>query len=81
MRRFKWGYGKLLKKMGEAHNLEIVPWWPVTPVGSDWEDNKVQSPYEGAPPWRGNRQQKREQKQEQKQDTRARFDPDAMEPY
>ena len=52
-RRFKWGYGKLLKKLGEAHNLELVNVWRLKP-GDDWIDNTVRSP-DGAIKWRGKR--------------------------
>ena len=62
--RFKYGYGKLLKKFGEAHNLEIHPRWPIQPVGDDWSDNNVQSVI-GAPEWRGRKQPQRQQKPQQ----------------
>ena len=49
--RFKYGYGKLLQKMGEAHNMKLKPLYEIRP-GTDWEDNDVLSS-EGKPPWRG----------------------------
>jgi hypothetical protein len=71
MYKFKWGYGRLLEKLGEAHGLPIPPNWPIHP-GADWELNDIRSA-EGATPWRGNRQNKR-------RDYRGPYDPDAMEP-
>ena len=49
--RFKYGYGKLLQKMGEAHNMRLDPLYDIK-VGVDWGDNEVLSS-EGGPPWRG----------------------------
>src|SRR4029077_19217979 len=40
--RFKYGYGKLLQKMGEAHNIKIDPFYDIKP-GADWSDNDVLS--------------------------------------
>jgi hypothetical protein len=51
MYKFKYGYGKILKVMGGAHNMEIVPQFDPRP-GVDWEDNEVNSPVGGAS-WRG----------------------------
>jgi len=51
MYKFKYGYGKLLKVMGDAHNMEIIPQYDPQP-GVDWEDNEVNSPQGGAS-WRG----------------------------
>jgi len=53
LRKFKFKYGKLLQKMGEAHNLEIAPNWNFRP--DDFADNDVVSP-SGGEPWRGNKQ-------------------------
>jgi hypothetical protein len=53
MRKFKYKYGKLLQKMGEAHNLEIAPNWNFRP--DDFADNDVRSAV-GAEQWRGNKQ-------------------------
>ena len=64
---FKYGYGKLIKKLGEAHNMEIIPNWPIQPVGIDWSDNDGQ----GTPQWRGNMQG---------QQRRRSYDPDYLEP-
>src|SRR4029077_16181451 len=49
--RFKYGYGKLLQKMGEAHNIKIDPFYDIKP-GADWSDNDVLSD-QGGDPWRG----------------------------
>ena len=72
--KFKWGYGKLLLKLGEAHNLKLEPVWDVGP--GDYDDNPVQSMV-NPPPWRGN--------PKRKGDGRYRpFDPgvnDDMEPF
>ena len=72
MYAFKWGYGMLLKKLGEAHNLPIAPNWPIKP-GEDWEANDTKSQY-GAPPWRGNKAG-----QQQMRGGRS-YDPDDMPP-
>ena len=48
--RFKYGYNKLLTKMGESHGMAIAPYWPFKPGDND--DNDVRSPA-GAPKWRG----------------------------
>ena len=49
--RFKYGYNKLLTKMGEfALACAIAPYWPFKPGDND--DNDVRSPA-GAPKWRG----------------------------
>jgi hypothetical protein len=69
LRRFKYGYGKLLQKMGEAHGLPITQHWDWKP--GDFNDNDVQS-QSGAPEWRGNKQGR------QQQDTRRRYDPDYL---
>jgi hypothetical protein len=53
---FKWGYGRLLQRLGEAHNLPLPGNWPVEP-GDDWGVNPVASIH-GAPSWRGNKQRK-----------------------
>jgi hypothetical protein len=53
--RFKYGYGKLLQKMGEAHNMGLEPLYD-TKAGIDWSDNEVLKSDEG-PPWRGASQQ------------------------
>jgi hypothetical protein len=66
--KFKWGYGLLLQKLGEAHNL-LLPGNHPTKPGSDWEPNDVRST-EGAPPWRGNRAGQRQQSH------RDSYDPD-----
>jgi hypothetical protein len=50
--RFKWGYGKTLQKMGEAHNLKLEAAWETGP--GDYDDNPVRSNSD-APQWRGNR--------------------------
>jgi hypothetical protein len=73
LRRFKYGYGKLLKKISEAHGLDIANHWDYRP--GDFDDNDVQST-EGAPQWRGNKQKQKQQ------DTRSRYDtdPDYLEP-
>ena len=72
--KFKWAYGKLLQKLGEAHNLRIDPQWDTGP--GDFDDNPVLS-MQGAPPWRGNKVKKG--------DNRPRpfepGDPDYMDPF
>ncbi len=67
---FKWGYGLLLQKLGDAHNLPIAPNWPIKP-GEDWEPNGTKSQF-GAPSWRGNKAGHRGQ--------REAYDPDYMPP-
>ena len=69
---FKWGYGRLLQKLGEAHNLPLPGNWPIEPVGSDWEPNDIRS-VEVNPVWRGNKKSGGQQ--------RRPFDPDLMEPF
>ena len=39
--KFKWGYGKLLQKLSEAHNLKLEPQWDTGP--GDFDDNPVRS--------------------------------------
>jgi Family of unknown function (DUF5906) len=73
MVRFKWGYGRLCEKLGEAHNLVLHPIWPVSPVGPDWDVNGV-STASGAPTWRG---LKHGQKDPGEQRPRS-YDPDYM---
>jgi hypothetical protein len=60
--RFKWGYGRLLQKLGEAHNWDLFGNWPAKP-GEDWEPNSVLS-IGSAPPWRGNKQQRQQRQRE-----------------
>ena len=72
MYMFKHAYGKLLKKMGEAHNMEIIPHHDFKP--GDFDDNEVNST-QGAPPWRGNNSKE----QRQRSDPRN-YDPDYMGP-
>ena len=57
--KFKWGYGLLLRRLGEAHNLPLPGNHPIK-LGSDWEPNDVRST-EGAPLWRGNKHGQRQQ--------------------
>jgi hypothetical protein len=52
--RFKYCYGKLLQKLGDAHNLPVHAMWPTGP--GDFEDNDILSPV-GGPPWRGLKQE------------------------
>lgn len=66
LRKFKYKYGTLLQKMGEAHNLAITNNWDYEP--DDWGDNDVLS-FEGGKPWRGNRQKRGQKKP---------YDPDFM---
>jgi hypothetical protein len=54
--KFKWGYGRLLEKMGQANGLPITPNWEISPVGEDWSENETRSPIGGAP-WRGKKQE------------------------
>ena len=51
MYRFKYGYKKLCDAVGKAHNMALIPQWPIKP-GADNEDNGVMS-VNGAPSWRG----------------------------
>ena len=53
--RFKWGYGRLLQKLGEAHNLKLEPVWEVGP--GDFDENPVKSMV-NPPPWRGAKKRK-----------------------
>ena len=71
--RFKWGYGRLCEKLGEAHNLVLHAVWPAQP-GADWEENDVQS-INGSPPWRG---LKHGQKPQEQREQRRVNDPDYM---
>jgi hypothetical protein len=48
--RFKWGYGKILQKMSEAHGLKLEAAWETGP--GDYDDNPVRSNH-AAPQWRG----------------------------
>jgi hypothetical protein len=73
-RRFKYRYGTLLQKMGEAHNLELPANWPLRP-DEDWGENDVKS-QNGGPGWRGNKQQQRKSAEPQQY-----YDPDAMEDF
>ena len=50
--RFKWGYGRLLLKLSEAHNLILHQRHPTGP--GDFDDNPVLSNV-NPPPWRGNK--------------------------
>ena len=68
LRKFKFKYGTLLEKMGQAHNLPITNNWDYFP--DDWGDNDVMS-LEGGGEWRGNKQRKQGQR-------RGPYDPDAM---
>ena len=72
MYMFKHAYGKLLKKMGEAHNMEIIPHHDYKP--GDFDDNEVNST-QGAPAWRG----ANSREERQRSDPRN-YDPDAMGP-
>jgi hypothetical protein len=71
--RFRWGYGRLLQRLGEAHNLVIHPVWPTGP--GDFEDNDVASQY-GGKPWRGAKKQQSRYEQRERP-----FDPDAMDDF
>lgn len=73
LRKFKYKYGTLLQKMGEAHNLPITNNWDYEP--DDWGDNDVKST-EGGRPWRGNRQ-----KRSSGGGRSGPHDPDAMPDY
>jgi hypothetical protein len=48
--RFKWGYGKILQKISEAHDFKLEAAWETGP--GDYDDNPVRS-NNAAPPWRG----------------------------
>ena len=73
LRKFKYKYGTLLQKMGEAHNLPITNNWDYEP--DDWGDNDVKST-EGGKQWRGNRQ-----KRSSGGGRSGPHDPDAMPDY
>jgi hypothetical protein len=75
MYKFKWGYGKLLQKVGEAHALPLAGIWSTKP-GIDWEDNDL-SPWESGPEWRGAKQMRQKEKPYV---ARREYDPDEMEP-
>jgi hypothetical protein len=64
--RFKYRYGDLIKKLGDAHGLAIMPQHPVE--STDHGPNTVTTTY-GAPEWRGKNRQAQ-------QDTRKRYDRD-----
>ena len=71
--RFKWGYGKILQKMGEAHNLKLEAAWETGP--GDYDDNPVRSNV-NAPQWRGNK--RKGDDRPRPFDYGARRDPDDM---
>jgi hypothetical protein len=71
LRKFKYKYGTLLQKMGQAHNLPITNNWDYEP--DDYGDNDVAS-VEGGKTWRGLRQKGATQQ-------RRPFDPDRMDPF
>jgi len=75
---FKWGYGRLMEKLGQAHNLPLPGNWPIEPVGQDWDLNEVRST-NGAPIWRGNKQQPKQHHDGFRR--RDDDDPDRMDPY
>jgi hypothetical protein len=72
LRRFKYRYGTLLKKMGDAHNLPIIPNWGYRP-DDDWGNNT--SERGDQPQWRGNKPGR------QQSYSRRYDDPDAMDPF
>ena len=78
--RFKYGYGKLLKQMGDDHNLEISPNWPIQSVGEDWDSNTVDSSF-GGPPWRGGKQEQKRKAKEEPDPAEQFYDPDAMQDF
>jgi hypothetical protein len=73
--KFKYGYEKLLLKMGESHNLPILNRWPFR-LGDDG-DNDVRS-VQGAPDWRGKDQNGA--RRQQQQGAPPNYDPDYMPP-
>ena len=52
----EWGYGRLLQKLGEAHNLKLEPVWEVGP--GDYDENTVKSMVNPPPYWRGAKKRK-----------------------
>jgi hypothetical protein len=53
--RFKYKYGTLLEKLGEAHGLKLPGDWDPGP--GDWGDNDVISSEGGTNNWRGNKKE------------------------
>jgi hypothetical protein len=70
LRKFKFKYGTLLEKMGQANNLPITNNWDYEP--DDWGDNDVAS-LDGGRAWRGNKQRR-----QSTGGRRGSYDPDAM---
>jgi hypothetical protein len=70
--RFKFQYGTLLEKLGDAHGLKLPGDWE--PAIGDWGDNDIVSSDGGTGNWRGNKQQT-------KQSNWRREDPDHMDSY
>ena len=75
MYRFKYGYYKLCQKLGEAHNMPIVPFWPTKPGEDDYGDNDVRSP-QGGPAWRGDNPRNRRDSADPRG---PGYDPDALD--
>jgi hypothetical protein len=75
--RFKWNYGRLLQRLGEAHGLPLEPIYPTGP--GDFEDNDVRSTA-NAPLWRGNPKAKQNDNRRRPFDVSDRDDPDYLEP-
>jgi hypothetical protein len=67
LRRFKFGYGAILRRMGAAHALDVVPNHDYRP--GDFDLNPI-STAEGAPKWRG--------KDKAKPAVHEDYDPDHM---
>ena len=74
--KFKWGYGKLLQKLSEAHNLKLEPQWDTGP--GDFDDNPVQSMV-SPPSWRGNK--KKDDGRYRPFEPGERDDPDHIDPF
>jgi len=73
--RFRWGYGRLLQKLSDAHNLPLDALWPTGP--GDFEDNEIKS-FSGAPAWRG---LKYGQKKQDERFYDPDLDPDHLDPF
>jgi hypothetical protein len=73
--RFKWNYGRLLQKLGEAHGLPLEALYSTGP--GDFEPNDVRS-INNPPTWRGN--PKANDNRRRPFDVGNRDDPDYLEP-
>jgi hypothetical protein len=73
-RRFKYGYAKTLKTIGDAHSLKIDPDHEFRP--GDWDENPVTSTVD-APDWRG----KKKKNSQPNYSPRPHYPDDSSEPF